>query len=67
MTERTRSLSRRSFVLALGAATAATATAAAIATRSAAPRPAASGEGKRAKKGYQASAHVGRYYRTTRI
>ena len=66
MTERTRRLSRRSFMLTLGAATAATA-AAAIATRAGpagAPVPDAS---KRAKKGYQASAHVGHYYRTTRI
>jgi hypothetical protein len=66
MTERTRSLSRRSFMLTLGAATAATA-AGAIATRAGpalAPVPVG---GKREKKGYQASAHVGRYYRTTRI
>jgi len=65
MTERTRRLSRRSFVLALGAATAATA--AAVATRGSPPAPPASGEGKRTKQGYQASAHVGRYYRTTRV
>ena len=66
MTERTRSLSRRSFLLSLGAATAATA-AAAIATRSAPPGAPAPGGGKRAKKGYQASAHVGSYYKTTRV
>lgn len=65
MTERTRRLSRRSFVLALGAATAATA--AAIATRSGPPGEPAAQDGKRAKKGYQASAHVRSYYRTTQV
>jgi hypothetical protein len=64
MTERTRRLSRRSFVLALGAATAATA--AAIATKGGAQVP-ASGKAPGAKRGYQASAHVGSYYRTTRL
>jgi hypothetical protein len=61
-----RRLSRRDFLLAAGAGTAATA-AAVIATRAGpavAPVPAA---GTRAKKGYQASAHVGRYYQTPRI
>ena len=66
MTERTRRLSRRSFMLTLGAATAATA-AAAIATRAAPALAPVPGASQRAKKGYQASAHVGRYYRTTRI
>ena len=66
MTVRAQRLSRRNFLLAAGAATAATA-AAAIATRAGpagAPVPAG---GKPAKKGYQASAHVGRYYQTTKI
>lgn len=61
-----RRLSRRSFMLTLGAATAATA-AAVIATRGGPPGATLPGAGKRAKKGYQASAHVGRYYQTTKI
>jgi hypothetical protein len=65
MTVRAQRLSRRKFLLAVGAGTAATA--AAIATRSGLPGQPASGEGKLAKKGYQASAHVGRYYQTTKI
>jgi hypothetical protein len=65
MNERTRRLSRRSFVLSLGAATAATV--AAVATRSAPPGQPAAGKARAEKKGYQASAHVGRYYRTTRV
>ena len=65
MTERTRRLSRRSFMLALGAATAATATA--IATKSGPQRQPAPDKGTGQKKGYHASAHVGSYYQTTRI
>jgi hypothetical protein len=65
MTERTQRLSRRRFVLALGAATAGTA--AALAARGGPPAQPASGGDTHAKRGYQASAHVGRYYRTTRL
>ena len=63
MTERTRRLSRRNFLLTVGAGSAATA--AAIVTKK-------SGSGvlekdKRATRGYQASEHVGNYYRTTKV
>lgn len=65
MTERTKRLSRRSFLLAVGAGGAATA--AAIATRSAPQPPPVSGRGKRATRGYRASAHVEHYYRTAKV
>jgi len=57
--------SRRTFLLALGvgsaAAVAATATKKPVASRS------ISGGDKRATRGYQASAHVTNYYRTTKV
>lgn len=67
MSERTKRLSRRNFLLTAGAAGAATA-AAVVASKSAAPtQPANADKGKRATRGYQASAHVGNYYRTTKV
>ena len=65
MTERTKRLSRRNFLLTVGAGSAATA--AAIVAKDAPPAPSMSGRGKRATRGYQASEHVNTYYRTTKI
>jgi hypothetical protein len=66
MTERTKALSRRSFLLAVGAGGAATA--AAIAAKSPLPlKPSQPGTGKRATRGYELSEHIRNYYRTTLI
>jgi hypothetical protein len=65
MTERTQRLSRRNFLLAVGAGGAATA-AAIVAKNVPQPQP-ASGQGKRATRGYQASQHVNDYYRTAKV
>jgi shikimate 5-dehydrogenase len=66
MTERTKRLSRRNFLLAVGAGGAATA--AAIAAKNATHARLAPVNGdKRATRGYQASAHVNHYYRTTKV
>lgn len=66
MTERTKRLSRRNFLLTVGAGGAATA--AAIVAKSNTPQAKpASGSGKRATRGYQASEHVNNYYRTTKV
>ena len=64
MTEKKAKLSRRNFLLTLGAGGAATA--AAIVAKN----PTASKEksdDKRATRGYQASEHVNNYYRTTKV
>lgn len=61
-----RKLSRRSFLLAVGAGGAASA-AALLATRSSTQPAPASGKGKRATRGYRASEHVNTYYRTTKV
>jgi shikimate 5-dehydrogenase len=66
MTERTKKLSRRNFLLTLGAGGAATA-AAVVATRSATTPPTPATKDKRATRGYQASEHVNNYYRTTKV
>ena len=64
MNDQTKRLSRRNFLLAVGAGGAATA-AAVVATK---PKPAASDKSdKRATRGYQASEHVSNYYRTTKV
>lgn len=64
MTERTKRLSRRNFLLTVGAGGAATA--AAIMARS--PTPSGSSDAsKRASRGYHASEHVHNYYRTTKV
>jgi hypothetical protein len=64
MSERSVRLSRRNFLLTVGAGGAATA-AAVVATKKS--PPATSGQGKRATRGYQASEHVNNYYRTTKV
>jgi hypothetical protein len=59
-------LSRRNFLLAVGAGGAATA--AAVVSRTApVTQPAPAGDDKRRGKGYQDSAHVRSYYRTTKV
>lgn len=55
--------SRRHFLLAAGAGGAA----AAIAAKNGAPAERARNPDKRASRGYQASEHVNRYYRTTKV
>ena len=65
MTERTKRLTRRNFLLTLGAGGAATA-AAIVASKSPSSKPPASSD-KRATRGYQASAHVHNYYRTAKV
>lgn len=64
MSQKKAVLSRRNFLLSVGAGGAATA--AAIVGRNAA-QPAAGGKDKRATSGYRASAHVGNYYRTAKV
>jgi len=59
-------LSRRNFLLTVGAGSAATA--AAIVTKSTSPGGATNLKDKRATRGYQAeSGHVNNYYRTTKV
>ena len=64
MTEKKAKLSRRNFLLTVGAGGAATA--AAVVTSNSTP-PAESGSGKRATRGYHATEHVNNYYRTTKV
>ena len=64
MTERTKRLSRRNFLLTVGAGGAATAAAIVAKTPSTSP---SAGKGKRATRGYHASEHVSNYYRTTKV
>lgn len=66
MTEKKAKLSRRNFLLAVGAGGAATA-AAIVATKSPNPSAIQTGKDKRATRGYQASEHVNNYYRTTKV
>jgi shikimate 5-dehydrogenase len=63
MTEKKAKLSRRNFLLTVGAGGAATA--AAIVAKDA--PPAQSGKGKRATRGYHVTEHVNNYYRTTKV
>jgi len=65
MAERTKRLSRRNFLLTVGAGGAATA-AALVANPSKSPDPSGQGD-KRATRGYQESVHVNNYYRTTKV
>jgi len=65
MSERTKKLSRRNFLLAAGAG--GVATAAAIVTTQSTTKPAPATNDKRATRGYQASEHVNNYYRTTKV
>ena len=64
MSERTKRLSRRNFLLTLGAGGAATA--AAIVAKNA-PQSSEPDKSKRATRGYQESAHIRNYYRTTKV
>jgi hypothetical protein len=64
MSDRTKRLSRRNFILTVGAGGAATA-AAIVANKT--TNPAAPDKGKRATRGYQASEHINNYYRTTKV
>jgi hypothetical protein len=66
MTERTKKLSRRNFLLTLSAGGAATA-AAVMATKAPSTKPASSKSDKRATRGYQETAHTNNYYRTTKV
>jgi hypothetical protein len=66
MSERTKRLSRRNFLLAASAGGVATA-AAIVATQSPSTKPVSGTNDKRATRGYQASEHVGSYYRTTKV
>jgi len=65
VTQKKARLSRRNFLLTIGAGGAATA--AAIATKNATPTQATQSKDKRATRGYQASEHVNNYYRTTKV
>ena len=65
MTEKKARLSRRSFLLTMGAGGAATA-AAIVAKNAATPQPDTSKD-KRATRGYHASEHINNYYRTTKV
>lgn len=64
MSERTPRLSRRNFLLTLGAG--GTAAAATLVAKTA-PPAATPGKSKRGTSGYQESAHVRNYYRTTKV
>jgi hypothetical protein len=64
MTQRAKRLSRRNFILAVGAGSAATA--AALVAKTPATKPAAENS-KRASQGYQDSEHVNNYYRTAKV
>jgi len=58
-------LSRRNFLLTVGAGGAATA--AAIVGTNTATTPASVSRGKRATSGYKVSEHINNYYRTTKV
>ncbi len=66
MTEKKAKLSRRNFLLTLGAGGAATA-AAIVSTKSTSSSATQTSKDKRATRGYQASEHVNNYYRTTKV
>jgi shikimate 5-dehydrogenase len=63
MSERTKRLSRRNFLLTMGAGGAA----AAVVAGKSPSMQAASRKDKRATRGYQVSEHVNNYYRTTKV
>jgi shikimate 5-dehydrogenase len=65
VTEKKAKLSRRNFLLTMGAGGAAAA--AAIATKNAAAPQAGGKDDKRATRGYHASEHISNYYRTTKV
>jgi shikimate 5-dehydrogenase len=65
MSNRTTRLSRRNFLLTLGAGGAATA--AAIVAKTSGSESLEKDKDKRASRGYQASEHVNNYYRTAKV
>jgi nitrous oxide reductase len=65
MSQKKAILSRRNFLLTVGAGGAATA--AAIVGKNAATTPASAGKDKRATSGYKVSEHINNYYRTTKV
>jgi len=66
MSDRSKRLSRRNFLLTVGAGGAATA-AAVVATQAPPTKPTPATKDKRATRGYQQSEHVNNYYRTTKV
>lgn len=66
MTEKKAKLSRRNFLLTVGAGGVATA-AAIVATKKTNSSAEQTSKDKRATRGYQASEHVNNYYRTTKV
>jgi hypothetical protein len=66
MSERTKRLSRRNFLLAASAGGVATA-ATLVATKPTSTTPAPATGDKRATRGYELSEHVNNYYRTTKV
>ena len=65
MNEKKSQLSRRNFLLTMGAGGAATA--AAIIAKNAASPSASGNKDKRATSGYKVSEHINNYYRTTKV
>jgi hypothetical protein len=65
MTERTKRLSRRNFLLTASAGGAAAA--AAMVAKKAPSQSADKSASKRASRGYQATEHIDNYYRTTKV
>lgn len=66
MSEKKSILSRRNFLLTVGAGGAASA-AAIVARNAPVPAAAAGKDGKRAGQGYKLTEHVSNYYRTTKV
>ncbi|MGH8737933.1 MAG: formate dehydrogenase [Burkholderiales bacterium] len=66
MSERVPRLSRRNFLLSIGAGSAATAAAIVAKTGANAPATTAAAD-SRARRGYRVSEHVSNYYRTTKV
>jgi hypothetical protein len=60
-------LSRRHFLLTVGAGGAATAAVIAGQRKAETPSPSPSTDAKRASRGYQETAHVANYYRTAKV
>jgi hypothetical protein len=65
MSERSKRLSRRNFLLTVGAGSAATA--AAIVAKTSGTDSSQKDKSKRATRGYHASEHINNYYRTAKV
>ena len=65
MAERTQRLSRRNFLLTVGAG--GVAAASALAVKNSTPSATPEGNNKRATRGYHATEHVNNYYRTAKV